>query len=133
MKKLIIVSGNFTKLGHFRGYTALGQYVHIFDRQMKGLGYAKGENENVKFPFFVNAEPKSYAARLNEKGEVVEGSKAIENRMTALSVFANKADFIQAFVAEASLESEINTEIQKAVTSQLLDYKKVEQLANASI
>lgn len=130
-KKLIVLSGNFTKLGHFRGYTALGQYVHIFKRQMDGLGLT--DASKLKFPIYVVAEPRSYDARLNEKGEIVEGSKSIENRMTACSVFTDKAAFVNAFVAEANLELEIAVEINKAAKAYTLDAENVEQLANASI
>ena len=50
MKNYVINNGSFTKAGNFSGYTALGQRVHIYQRQMEALGWSA--NDDVQFPFY---------------------------------------------------------------------------------
>ncbi len=109
--KLRIVSGDFTKVGNFTGYTATGKRVHIFARQMASIGVDPKSKPADYLPFFVMADEKSYPARLGKDGKPVEGAQAIENRLTATAVFKTKDSLIESATEDLTLEAEVTASV----------------------
>lgn len=126
--KLRIVSGDFTANNNFSGYTATGKRVHIFERQMKALGIAKGDDLSTKFPLFAIAEEKSYGARVDANGKPVEGAKAVENRLTATAVFTKKTDLIEAASEDLTLDAEVTASVGDKMKSLNLSDEVVNSL-----
>jgi FtsZ-binding cell division protein ZapB len=56
MKAYIIQSGHFSQAGNFIGFSALGERVHIYKKQINRLF----PNRQVKFPFYCLAENKTF-------------------------------------------------------------------------
>lgn len=111
MKNYVINNGAFTTAGNFSGYTALGERVHFFKRQMEALGWTS--NEDVKFPFYAIAAIKT----INRVDANNVATGETDERLTALSAFKAKADILQAH-ADASL---LDVEIAQAVRTQAAD------------
>lgn len=125
MKNYVINNGTFTANGNFSGYTALGERVHLFGRQMQALGWSK--QEDVKFPFYAIGQMKQIN-QLNEKGETI----GTADRLTALSAFKTREDIKQAHADSALLDIEIAQEIRNQASTAGLSEQAVNALANAS-
>ncbi len=134
MKKFVINNGNFSANGAFSGYTAKGERIHIFARQMESLGINKGDDLKGKFPFYVLAKEKSYGARLDTNGKPIanaDGTFGVKDRLTATAIFSTIEELGQAFVDDATLEARINAMVNEAVKTYSLDSASVSALANA--
>lgn len=129
--KLRVVSGDFTTVGNFSGYTATGKRVHIFDRQIKALGIKKGDDLSKIFPLFVMAEEKSYGPRVGADGKVVEGAKAIENRLTATAVFKAKSDLVEAASEDLTLDAEVASNVSDKMKALNLTDETIANLISA--
>lgn len=125
MKNLVINNGAFTNAGNFTGYTALGERVHIYARQMDVLGIKK--EDKVQFPLFVIADIKT----INTVDK--DGNETENQRLTALSVFAKKEDLIQAHVDSNMLTVEIAKSVKATASSAGLSEAEVEALLEATI
>ena len=135
MQKFIINNGSFSAKG-FSGYTAKGERIHIFERQMESIGIKKGDDLKGKLPFYVLAEPKSYGARLDDKGQPIpnaDGSFGITNRLTCTAIFSSIDQLGQAFVEEKTLDARIDKMVNDAVASYKLDTAKVGELSTSAI
>lgn len=124
-KNYVINNGSFTANGNFSGYTALGERVHIFKRQMESLGWTS--NEQVNFPFFAIGTMKQIN-QLDASGAVVGTS----DRLTALSAFKTKEDIKQAHVDSKLLDIEIQQEINAQASSAGLSEAAVNSLLQAA-
>lgn len=124
-KNYVINNGAFTASGNFSGYTALGERVHIFKRQMEALGWSS--NEQVKFPFFTIGQMKQIN-QLDANGTVV----GTADRLTALSVFKTKEDIKQAHVDSKLLDIEIQQEINAQASSAGLTENAINSLLQAA-
>jgi hypothetical protein len=114
-KNFVINNGSFTAAGNFSGYTALGERVHIYKRQMEAMGATK--NEDVKFPFFAIGTMKTIS-QLDQAGNAVGTAE----RLTALSAFKTREEIKQAHADSALLDIEIQQEIKaQASTAGLTD------------
>ena len=134
MKTYIVNNGNFSAKG-FSGYTAKGERIHIFERQMESIGIKKGDDLKGKLPFYILAEPKSYGARLDEKGQPIpnaDGSFGITNRLTATAIFSTIDQLGQAFVEEKTLDARIDKMVNDAVKSYKLDDASIDAMANVA-
>lgn len=134
MTKFVINNGNFSASGAFSGYTAKGDRVHIFARQMESIGITKGDDLKGKFPFYVLGEKKDYAGRVDASGAKIlnaDGSWGIKDRLTATAIFNTIEELGQAFVDEATLDARVNAMVNQAVKSYSLDSASVDALANA--
>jgi hypothetical protein len=132
MTKFVINNGNYSASGAFSGYTAKGERVHIFARQMESLGYAKGDV--VTFPFYVLGEEKSYAPRIGADGTPIanaDGTFGVKDRLTATAIFKTVEALGQAYVDDATLDARINAMVNQAVKSYSLDSESIGALANA--
>ena len=109
-KNYVINNGSFTANGNFSGYTALGERVHIFGRQMEALGWKS--NADVSFPFYTIGQMKTIN-QLNEKGETTGTAE----RLTALSAFKTREDIKQAHADSTLLDIEIQQEIKAQASS----------------
>jgi hypothetical protein len=109
-KNYVINNGSFTANGNFSGYTALGERVHIFGRQMEALGWKS--NADVSFPFYTIGQMKTIN-QLNEKGETI----GTADRLTALSAFKTREDIKQAHADSTLLDIEIQQEIKAQASS----------------
>ena len=127
MKNLVINNGAFTAAGNFTGYTALGERVHIFGRQMEAIGIKK--EDKVQFPLFVIADNKTIN-KVDAEGNPTEETA---QRLTALSVFAKKEDLIQAHVDSNMLTVEITKSVKATASSAGLTEAEVEALLEATI
>lgn len=133
MRKFVINNGNFSVNGAFSGYTAKGERIHIFARQMESLGYSKGDD--IEYPFYVLAEEKSYAPRLDANGKPIpnaDGTLGVTDRLTATAIFKTIEKLGQAFVDDATLDARIDAMVNDAVKSYKLDSASVGALANAA-
>lgn len=127
MKNYVINNGAFTGQGNFSGYTAMGERVHIYARQMASLGWEA--NEDVKFPFYcIGAEKEIEPLGVDGKPT---GEKAI--RLTALSVFKNKADITLARSESIMLDVEINKSIAEQAEKVGISQEVLDTLLAAAI
>jgi len=127
MKNYVINNGSFTKAGNFSGYTALGQRVHIYQRQMEALGWAT--NDDVQFPFYCIGDLKEIQP-VDEQG-VPTGE--ITERLTALSVFKTREEIKSAHADAAFLDIEIKQSISEQATKVGLSQSAIESLLAVSI
>lgn len=131
-KNYVINNGSFTANGNFSGYTALGERVHIFGRQMQSLGWAKPED--VKFPFYAIGTMKEIG-QLDASGKPVvdaSGVAVTAGRLTALSAFKTREEIKQAHADSALLDIEIQQEIRTQASTAGLSESAINALANAS-
>ncbi len=124
-KNYVINNGSFTANGNFSGYTALGERVHIFKRQMEALKWTS--NDDVNFPFWAIGTMKQIN-QLDASGAVVGTS----DRLTALSVFKTKEDIKQAHVDSKLLDIEIQQEINAQASSAGLNEAAINSLLQAA-
>lgn len=132
MKNYVINNGTFTANGNFSGYTALGERVHLFGRQMQALGWSK--QEDVKFPFYAIGTVKQIG-QLDANGKPLmnaDGTPATSDRLTALSAFKTREEIKQAHADSALLDIEIAQEIRNQASTAGLSEQAVNALANAS-
>lgn len=132
MKNYVINNGSFTASGNFSGYTALGERVHLFGRQMQALGWAK--QEDVKFPFYAIGTMKQIG-QLDANGKPMlnaDGTPVTSDRLTALSAFKTREEIKQAHADSALLDIEIAQEIRNQASTAGLSEQAVNALANAS-
>lgn len=127
MKNLVINNGSFTAAGNFSGYTALGERVHIYKRQVEALGWSS--NDDVAFPFYCIAADKEIQ-QINEKGEP---TGEVSTRLTALSVFKTRDDISQAHVQSATLDIEIKKSIAEEASKVGLDKAAIDSLLSATV
>ena len=109
-KNYVINNGSFTANGNFSGYTALGERVHIFGRQMEALGWKS--NADVTFPFYSIGTMKTIN-QLNEKGDTIGTAE----RLTVLSAFKTREEIKQAHADSSLLDIEIQQEIKAQASS----------------
>jgi len=132
MKNYVINNGTFTASGNFSGYTALGERVHIFGRQIQALGWSKPDD--VKFPFYAIGTVKQIG-QLDASGKPMantDGTPATSDRLTALSAFKTREEIKQAHADSALLDIEIAQEIRNQASTAGLSEQAVNALANAS-
>jgi hypothetical protein len=132
MKNYVINNGTFTANGNFSGYTALGERVHIYNRQMQALGWDKPED--VKFPFYVIGTTKQIG-ELDSNGQPVmkaDGTPKLNDRLTALSAFKTREEIKQAHADSALLDIEIAQEIRSQASTAGLSESAINALANAA-
>jgi hypothetical protein len=131
-KNYVINNGSFTANGNFSGYTALGERVHIFGRQMSALGWAK--QDDVKFPFYAIGTMKEIG-QLDASGKPLvdaNGVAVTSGRLTALSAFKSREEIKQAHADSALLDIEIAQEIRNQASTAGLTESAINALANAS-
>ena len=126
MKNLVINNGKFTKAGNFSGYTALGDRVHIYQRQMESLGWTK--DEDVKTPFFVIADNKDIDT-IDANGVVTK----TEKRLTALSAFKTREEIKQAHADSASLDIEVKQAVAEQASKSGLSQSAIDSLLSVAI
>lgn len=132
MKNYVINNGTFTASGNFSGYTALGERVHIFKRQMEALKWST--NEEVKFPFYAIGTVKEIG-QLDPNGKPLvnpDGTPVTASRLTALSAFKTREEIKQAHADSALLDIEIAQEIRSQASSAGLSETAISALANAA-
>lgn len=127
MKNQVINNGAFTAAGNFSGYTALGNRIHIYARQMSALKWTS--NDDIEFPFYCitkDAEIKELDANGKETGNV-------SIRETALSVFKTREDINRAHIQSATLDLEIKKNIAEEAAKVGLSKESIDSLLNASV
>jgi hypothetical protein len=124
-KNYVINNGSFTASGNFSGYTALGERVHIFGRQMEALGWKS--NADVAFPFYSIGTMKTIN-QLNEKGETIGTAE----RLTALSAFKTREEIKQAHADSSLLDIEIQQEIKAQASSAGLTEQAINNLLSVA-
>lgn len=132
MKNYVINNGSFTASGNFSGYTALGERVHIYGRQMQALGWSK--QDDVKFPFYVIGTTKQIG-QLGPDGKPVTDANGValtSDRLTALSAFKSREEIKQAHADNALLDIEIAQEIRTQASTAGLSESAISALANAA-
>lgn len=132
MKNYVINNGAFTASGNFSGYTALGERVHIFGRQMQALGWSK--QEDVKFPFYCIGTTKQIG-QLGADGKPLTDANGValtSDRLTALSAFKSREEIKQAHADNALLDIEIAQEIRTQASTAGLSENAISALANAA-
>ena len=132
MKNYVINNGSFTASGNFSGYTALGERVHIYKRQMEALQWSK--QEDVKFPFYVIGTIKEIG-QLGADGKPLtdaNGVALLSERLTALSAFKTREEIKQAHADNALLDIEIAQEIRTQASTAGLSEQAISALANAA-
>ena len=121
MKNYVINNGSFTAAGNFSGYTALGERVHIFGRQMESLGWTS--LDDVSFPFYAIGDVKQID-NVDENGTIISST----DRLTALSVFKSKADIVSAHAESAFLDVEIKKSISEEAAKVGLSQSAIDSL-----
>jgi len=126
MKNLVINNGNFSTAGNFSGYTALGEKVHIYKRQMETLGWSS--DDDVKTPFFVIAENKNIDT-IDANGVVTK----TDVRLTALSVFKTRDEIKQAHADSAFLDIEVKQAVAEQASKSGLSQSAIDSLLSVAI
>jgi hypothetical protein len=127
MKNYVIKNGAFTVAGNYTGYTSLGERVHLYKRQMEGLGFTT--NEEVKLPLFVIGDVKEFN-KLDANGQPTD---EVVHRLTGLSVFKNESEITQAYAESVLLDAKINQGIRTQATSAGLTEDMVQALLAVSL
>lgn len=122
MNNYTITHGSFTAQGNFTGYTAIGERILIYARQMNSLGWEM--NEDVKYPFYTIAEEKDNEP-LGTNGKPT-GEKT--KRLTALSVFKSNID-----IKETNTKVPLNKFIQEQAEKVGISQEVLEILSQAKI
>lgn len=126
MKNYVINNGAFTAAGNFSGYTALGERVHFFKRQMESLGWTS--NEDVTFPFYAIATIKT----INRVDANNEPTGETDERLTALSAFKTKAEILQAHADASLLDVEIAQAVRTQASNAGLSDAQIDALSSAT-
>ena len=127
---MLINSGNFSENGNFSGYNVKGDRVHIFARQMKGLGINTDADFAAAGSIYVRAVNKVYGARLDANGNPIpyrDGSLSM-SRLTATAVFKTEADYINAMASDATTDAKVKHRIAQEYASIGLTPEAVEEL-----
>jgi hypothetical protein len=128
MKNYVINNGSFTAAGNFSGYTALGERVHIYARQMDSLGWTTNEDVKDNLPFFCIGALKEIN-NIDANGAVI----STDQRLTALSVFKTRQDITNAHTESAFLDVEIKKSIAEEASKVGLSETAIESLLSNSI
>jgi hypothetical protein len=126
MKNYVINNGSFTAAGNFSGYTALGERVHIYSRQMESLGWSG--NNDVAFPFYAIGALKEIN-NIDKDGAII----SVDQRLTALSVFKTRQDITAAHTESAFLDVEIKKSISEEAAKVGLSESAIESLLAATV
>ena len=126
MKNFVINNGSFTAAGNFSGYTALGERVHIYGRQMESLEWRN--NSDIVFPFYAIGALKEIN-NIDKDGTVI----STDQRLTALSVFKTRQDITNAHTESAFLDVEIKKSIAEEASKVGLSESAIESLLAVSI
>jgi hypothetical protein len=120
MKNFTITSGNFTAIGNFTAYSALGQRIFVHKRIMESQGLTPA---SIKYPLFAIVDTKQIG-QLDASGKPAvnaDGTPQLVDRDQALSIFLTKAEITQAHVDNSTLDTEINNAIRQASSFGLSD------------
>jgi hypothetical protein len=128
MKNYVINNGTFTSAGNFSGYTALGERVHIYGRQMASNNWEA--NEDVKFPFYCLAVEKEIEP-FGADGKTPTGEKV--KRLTATSVFITVEQLAEAKGATVLVEARVNNIIAKEAVAAGLSESTIADLLSVAI
>jgi len=132
MKNYAITSGKFTEKKNFTGYTALGERLHIHANQMASLGWKNGDADFK--PFYAIGEVKKIGQLdADNKPVMKDGQPLLVDRLTANSVFATKAELINARVEVRTLDLEIEGAVVKEAKSLGLTAESIAELEKASV
>jgi len=129
MKNQVINNGAFTAAGNFSGYTALGNRIHIYARQMSALGWTTDEDLKDNLPFYCitkETEIKELDVNGKETGNV-------STRETAVSVFKTREAINRAYIDSATLDMEIKKNIAEEAAKVGLSKESIDSLLNASV
>jgi hypothetical protein len=128
MKNYVINNGKFTAAGNFSGYTALGERVHIFGRQMEAIGATTDADLKDSFPIFAIATEKDVDT-IDANGVVT----ATNTRLTALSVFKSREELKKAHADSAFLDIEIKQAIAEQASKSGLSQSAIDSLLSVAI
>ena len=136
-QEFAINNGSFVKsTGNFTGYTAKGQRVHIYARQMESLGINKDTDLKSVLPFYCIAEEKDYSNKLDANGQPVpnpiDGSLGF-SRLTALSVFTTVDTLGSAIAEEFTLKGQVQNIVREKASNAGLTESQVESLLSVAI
>ncbi len=127
MKNYVINNGGFTAAGNFTGYTAMGERVHIYARQMAANNWEA--DEDVKFPFYclaIEKEIQPFDANGKPTGETVK-------RLTATSVFLTVDALAEAKGATILVEAKVNKLIAEEAVAAGLSEAAVADLLSVAV
>jgi enhancing lycopene biosynthesis protein 2 len=127
MKNKVINNGSFTAAGNFSGYTALGERIHIYARQMAALGWST--NEDVEYPFYCIAK----TTKMKELDANGKETGVTTDRETAASVFKTREAITQAHTESATLDIEIKNSIAQEAAKVGLTAESIDSLLNATV
>jgi hypothetical protein len=127
MKNKVINNGSFTAAGNFSGYTALGERIHIYARQMAALGWST--NEDVEYPFYCIAK----TTKMKELDGDGKETGMTSDRETAASVFKTREAITQAHTESATLDIEIKNSIAQEAAKVGLTAESIDSLLNAAV
>lgn len=128
MKNYVINNGAFTASGNFSGYTAMGERVHIYGRQMASCSWEA--DEDVKFPFYCLAVEKEIEP-FGADGKTPSGTTV--KRLTATSVFTTVEALAEAKGATVLVEARVNNIIAKEAVAAGLSEASIADLLSVAI
>jgi hypothetical protein len=128
MKNYVINNGGFTANGNFSGYTAMGERVHIYARQMASNNWEA--NEDVKYPFYCLAVEKEIEP-FGADGKTPTGEKV--KRLTATSVFLTVEQLAEAKGATILVEAKVNNIIAKEAVAAGLSEASIADLLSVAV
>ena len=121
MKKLIIVSGNWTEAGNFSGYDVVGERVHIHKNMIEGLGFKKGDA--VAFPLYCVGAERTFNV-LDEEGNPTEEQFT---RLQAGCLFKERGKLVEAIAASSLMDIEVAKFIKAEASSAGMTEAEIEQ------
>ena len=122
----IIIEGHFSRNGNFIGTNTEEQEIHIYRAQMEFL---KLKNiDDIKFPLFAVGTIKTFDRLTGELGDSErkkilksDGENETFERLTALAVFQNFEDIVDAHLVNAELNLD-----EKEIVAE--EYRKTEDI-----
>ena len=130
MKKVEIVSGNFSTAGNYSGYDDDGQRYFVPQRLMENHGWKT--NEQVVFPFFAKtAVNKINPFDENNQPLMKDGAPVIVDRPQVMSIYKTEQEIIDHEIRKASMDVKIAAGIKAVAVEAGLTQSIIDTLVTA--
>ena len=126
MKKVVLVSGNFTENGNITGYTSKGERVHVPAKQAENAGITK---DNLKWPMYAFAGERTF----DVLGEDEKPTGEKFTRLQTGSIYAERQSLINVAVEDATLDMEVAQAVTSTASAKGLSEKQVAALLESVI
>ena len=132
MKKVEILSGNFTAAGNYSAYDDESQRYFVPGRLMKAHAWEK--DEDVKLPFHAKVDIRQIG-QLDENGEPIlkDDVPVLVDRPQVLSIFKSREEIIEHEIKKVGIDLEIASGITRQAKALDLNDTAIKALISAVI